>query len=96
MKTLLEFRPMTSMRWERQSQRKNGFSGISTRKIVMLLPPRAGHMLDLELRTSIAIAFARSPMVAANISWDLQRLNGNFTLGLGSQAVGYGIRASAY
>ncbi len=40
----------------------------------------------IELATSIAIAFARSPMVAANIGWDLQRASrGRFNLGLGSQ-----------
>ena len=38
------------------------------------------------LATGIAIAFARSPMTVANISWDLQRASaGRFTLGLGSQ-----------
>lgn len=38
------------------------------------------------LATNVAIAFPRSPMVAANVSWDLQALSGGrFTLGLGSQ-----------
>ena len=47
----------------------------------------------LELRTSIAIAFARSPMVAANLSWDLQRASkGRFTLGIGSQVEGHNLR----
>lgn len=40
----------------------------------------------LELATSIAIGFARSPMVAANVGWDLQRgSRGRFSLGLGTQ-----------
>lgn len=40
----------------------------------------------VELATNVAIAFPRSPMVAAIVSWDLQSLsNGRFTLGLGSQ-----------
>jgi probable F420-dependent oxidoreductase len=40
----------------------------------------------LELATAIAIAFARSPMLLANIGNDLQELsNGRFILGLGSQ-----------
>jgi probable F420-dependent oxidoreductase len=40
----------------------------------------------LEIGTSIAIAFARTPMTLANLSYDLQRYsNGRFTLGLGSQ-----------
>jgi probable F420-dependent oxidoreductase len=38
------------------------------------------------LRTAIAVAFPRSPMVVANICWDLQReSNGRFALGLGTQ-----------
>jgi probable F420-dependent oxidoreductase len=40
----------------------------------------------LRLGTSIAIAFARTPMLLANVGWDLQDLShGRFTLGLGSQ-----------
>lgn len=39
-----------------------------------------------ELGTSIAVGFARNPMVLANIGWDLQSLSaGRFILGLGSQ-----------
>ena len=40
----------------------------------------------LRLGTSIAIAFARTPMLLANVGWDLQDVSrGRFTLGLGSQ-----------
>ena len=40
----------------------------------------------LELATGIAIAFARSPMVVANMGWDLQAASGGrFTVGLGPQ-----------
>src|SRR5262245_43213027 len=40
----------------------------------------------LELGTSIAVAFARSPMTLANTAWDLQAFSqGRFILGLGSQ-----------
>ena len=47
-------------------------AGVATRKI--------------ELHTSVAIAFPRSPMIAANIGWDLAAsTGGRFTLGLGSQ-----------
>ena len=75
----------------------NGFSGISTQENrqdpFLPLAVAAAHTNSLELRTSIAIAFARSPMVAANLSWDLQRAsNGNFTLGIGSQVKGHNIR----
>jgi probable F420-dependent oxidoreductase len=38
------------------------------------------------LGTNVAVAFARSPMVTAYISWDLQRVSrGRFILGLGPQ-----------
>ena len=40
----------------------------------------------IELGTAIAVAFARNPMLLANIGWDLQTLSrGRFVLGLGSQ-----------
>jgi probable F420-dependent oxidoreductase len=46
----------------------------------------AEHSERIGLVTSVAIAFPRSPMVAAQISWDLQRFSkGRFVLGLGSQ-----------
>ena len=80
-----------------QAAEANGFSGISTQENrqdpFLPLAVAAAHTSRLELRTSIAIAFARSPMVAANLSWDLQRAsNGNFTLGIGSQVKGHNIR----
>ena len=40
----------------------------------------------VDLGTSIAVAFARNPMLLANIGWDLQTYSGGrFHLGLGSQ-----------
>jgi probable F420-dependent oxidoreductase len=40
----------------------------------------------IELGTSVAIAFPRSPMVVANASWDLQAASrGRFVLGIGPQ-----------
>jgi probable F420-dependent oxidoreductase len=46
----------------------------------------AEHTEQVELGTSIAVAFARTPMVLANIGWDLQTFSeGRFVLGLGSQ-----------
>jgi probable F420-dependent oxidoreductase len=48
---------------------------------------------QVELATGIAIAFARSPMVTACISSDLQRSSGGrFVLGLGSQVKGHNER----
>lgn len=45
----------------------------------------AEHTSTLELGTSIAVAFARSPMTLAATADDLQRYSGRFLLGLGSQ-----------
>jgi probable F420-dependent oxidoreductase len=46
----------------------------------------AEHTENIELGTSIAVAFARNPMTLANIGWDLQAFSrGRFVLGLGSQ-----------
>ena len=46
-----------------------------------------------ELISSIALAFVRSPMDVAYLSWDLQRISeGRFVLGLGSQVRGHVVR----
>lgn len=45
----------------------------------------AEHTETVELGTSIAVAFARSPMTLANTAYDLQAYSGRFVLGLGSQ-----------
>jgi probable F420-dependent oxidoreductase len=44
---------------------------------------------DLEVTTSVLIAFPRSPMTTAHAAWDLQALSGGrFELGLGTQVRG--------
>lgn len=44
------------------------------------------HSERVELATGVAIAFPRSPMMTANVGWDLQAASrGRFVLGLGSQ-----------
>ncbi len=46
----------------------------------------ASATASIQLGTSIAVAFPRSPMVLAYIAWDLQKASaGRFILGLGSQ-----------
>lgn len=80
-----------------QAIESQGFSGVSTQEnrqdAFLPLAVAATHTTSLELRTSIAIAFARSPMVAANMSWDIQRASkGRFTLGIGSQVKGHNVR----
>jgi probable F420-dependent oxidoreductase len=54
----------------------------------------AGNATDqIELMTSVTIAFPRSPMVLAMEAWDIQRLTkGRFSIGLGSQVKGHNER----
>lgn len=47
----------------------------------------AEHSERLTLGTNVAIAFPRSPLVTAQLAWDLARLSGGrFVLGLGTQS----------
>ncbi|MFN8544446.1 MAG: TIGR03617 family F420-dependent LLM class oxidoreductase [Candidatus Binatia bacterium] len=56
----------------------------------------AEHTKRITLRTGVAVAFPRSPMVTAQIAWDLQRLSGGrFELGLGTQVKGQNERRYA-
>jgi probable F420-dependent oxidoreductase len=53
----------------------------------------AEHTQKLRFGTGVAIAFPRSPMVTAQIAWDLQRYSGGrFMLGLGTQVKGHNER----
>ena len=53
----------------------------------------AEHTERMELQTSIALAFPRSPTDMAYIGWDLQNLSkGRLRLGLGSQVRGHIVR----
>ena len=53
----------------------------------------AEHTRKLHFGTGVAIAFPRSPMVTAQIAWDLQRYSGGrFMLGLGTQVKGHNER----
>lgn len=50
----------------------------------------AEHTSRVTLGTNVAIAFPRSPMVTAQIAWDLQQFSaGRFQLGLGTQVKGH-------
>jgi probable F420-dependent oxidoreductase len=67
-----------------------GYSGAWTAETshdpFLPLAVAAAATAEIELGTSIAVAFARNPMLLANIGWDLQTLSqGRFVLGLGSQ-----------
>lgn len=67
-----------------------GYDGVRTAEMnhdpFFPLLLAAEHSSKLEIATSIAVAFARSPMNLANIAHDLNAYSkGRFTLGLGSQ-----------
>jgi probable F420-dependent oxidoreductase len=67
-----------------------GFDGLVTAEMssdpFFPLLLAAEHTERIELMTSIAVAFARSPMILANLANDLQAYSkGRFILGIGSQ-----------
>jgi probable F420-dependent oxidoreductase len=67
-----------------------GFDGLWTSETkhdaFLPLAIAAGGTRSLDLGTSVAIAFSRSPMETAQTAWDLQDLSGGrFILGLGTQ-----------
>jgi len=56
----------------------------------------AEHTQRIALATNVAIAFPRSPLVVAQMAWDLQRYSGGrFQLGLGTQVKGHNERRYA-
>lgn len=67
-----------------------GYDGVGTAEMnhdpFFPLVLAAEHSERIELQTGIAVAFARTPMVLANLAHDLNAWSkGRFTLGLGSQ-----------
>jgi len=69
---------------------RQGYDGLITAEIAhdpfLPLLLAAEHTERIELMTSIAVAFSRSPMTLANLGNDLQSYSkGRFILGLGSQ-----------
>jgi len=73
-----------------QAIEATGYTGVSTQENrhdpFLALAVAGVATQNIELHTGVAISFPRSPMVAANIGWDLAAsTGGRFTLGLGSQ-----------
>ncbi len=81
------------LRGDRQTARAAedlGFAGLWTSETkhdaFLPLAIAANETREIELGTSVAIAFSRSPMETAQTAWDLQDLSdGRFLLGLGTQ-----------
>ncbi len=74
-----------------------GFDGIESAEIqndpFVPLAFAALATERIQLGTAIALAFPRSPMVVANVAWDLQtHSRGRFVLGLGAQVKGHNER----
>lgn len=74
-----------------------GFDGLTTPEITgdpfVPLAFAALATERIQLGTAIAVAFPRSPMVVANVAWDLQvNSRGRFVLGLGPQVKGHNER----
>jgi len=68
----------------------NGFSGMvfteTTQTPWMLIASASSAAPSLTFGTGIAVAFPRSPMVTAQLAWELaENTQGRFRLGLGSQ-----------
>lgn len=71
---------------EQEAAGYNGFWSAETSHDPFLpLLLAAEHTKTIELGTSIAVAFARSPMTLATTAYDLHAYSGRFILGLGSQ-----------
>ncbi len=73
-----------------QQAEQDGYDGVQTNELrhdpFMPLAFAALATDRVQLATSVAIAFPRSPMIVANQSWDLHRHSrGRFVIGLGSQ-----------
>lgn len=71
-----------------------GFDGVTMPEAghdpFLPLAIAAEHTERVALGTNVAIAFPRSPMVTAQLAWDLQQLSGGrFRLGLGTQVRGH-------
>jgi probable F420-dependent oxidoreductase len=76
---------------------ETGYDGLHTSETAndpfLPLALAAEHTERIMLSTAVAIAFPRSPMITAMMSWDLQRYSkGRFMLGLGTQVKGHNER----
>jgi probable F420-dependent oxidoreductase len=69
-----------------------GFAPEAGHDPFLPLMTAAQHTERVTLGTNVAIAFPRSPMVTAQIAWDLQQYSkGRFALGLGTQVKGHNV-----
>lgn len=73
-------------RWAEQIGVAGLWTGENKHDSFLPLAVAAENTSRIQLGTAVAIAFSRSPMVTAQLAWDLQRRSGGrFLLGLGTQ-----------
>jgi probable F420-dependent oxidoreductase len=81
--------PLRRMQEFARDVERAGFSGIvvtETSRTAYLSCAAAALATDLDLATGVALAFPRSPMITAQIAWELADASrGRFRLGLGTQ-----------
>ena len=92
--TVLLAGPIQRVAETAQAAERLGFDGLMTAETshdpFLPLMIAAEHTDAIELGTSIAVAFPRSPMITAHTAWDLQDYSGGrFLLGLGTQVKGH-------
>lgn len=76
----------TISRWAEEIGVAGLWAGENKHDAFLPLAVAADNTSRIELGTAVAIAFSRSPMVTAQLAWDLQRRSGGrFLLGLGTQ-----------
>jgi len=99
----VEFDLMTGgLTWKRSAELARqlegaGFSGMlfteSGTVPWMMIAAAATAAEKLHFSTGIAVAFPRSPMISAQVAWEMaQNTGGRFRLGLGSQVRGHVVR----
>jgi probable F420-dependent oxidoreductase len=73
-------------RWAEEIGVAGLWTGENKHDAFLPLAVAAENTSRIQLGTAVAIAFSRSPMVTAQLAWDLQRRSGGrFLLGLGTQ-----------
>ncbi|MCL4421750.1 MAG: TIGR03617 family F420-dependent LLM class oxidoreductase [Actinobacteria bacterium] len=81
--------PLSEMQQLARDAKQAGFDGIvvtETGRSAYLSCAAAALAADIDIATGIAVAFPRSPMVTAQIAWELaDATGGRFRLGLGTQ-----------
>ncbi|MCU4187481.1 TIGR03617 family F420-dependent LLM class oxidoreductase [Acidiferrimicrobium sp. IK] len=88
--------PLRAMQDSARAASAAGFDGLvitEAGRTAYLACAAAALAADIDVATGIAVAFARSPMVTAQIAWELAEVTGGrFRLGLGTQVRAHVVR----